>query len=80
MATAYTASSKIKKKLCRFCQDKDFTLNYKAPQHLSMFITERGKIIPSRITGNCAYHQRRLTSEVKRSRIMALLPFTTNHS
>lgn len=64
---------------CRYCHDKEASLNYKDAQNLSQYITERGKIIPSRITGNCAYHQRLLQSEVKRARAVALLPFSSNH-
>ncbi len=64
---------------CRYCNDKEASINYKDTQNLSQYITERGKIIPARITGNCAYHQRLLQSEVKRARSIALLPFTTHH-
>jgi small subunit ribosomal protein S18 len=69
-----------KKKVCRFCTDKEYELDYKNPKTLSFFITERGKIIPRRITGNCAFHQRDLTSQVKRARALALLPYTAIHS
>ncbi len=69
-----------KRKVCRFCTDRDYALDYKHPKTLSFFITERGKVIPRRITGNCALHQRRLTVEIKRARILALLPFTATHA
>lgn len=69
-----------KKKSCRFCGDKDFQVDYKSPKLLGLFISERGKIIPRRITGNCAKHQRALTMEIKRARILAFLPFTAVHS
>jgi small subunit ribosomal protein S18 len=69
-----------RRKVCRFCSDKDFVLDYKIPKVLSLFITERGKIIPRRITGNCALHQRALTTEVKRARVLAFIPFTAIHS
>ncbi|MCE9625611.1 MAG: 30S ribosomal protein S18 [Deltaproteobacteria bacterium] len=69
-----------RRKVCRFCADKDFNLDYKNPKMLSLFITERGKIIPRRITGNCALHQRGLTTAVKRARTLALIPFTATHA
>ncbi|WP_319467654.1 30S ribosomal protein S18 [uncultured Pseudodesulfovibrio sp.] len=69
-----------RKKFCRFCADKELPLDYKRPDILRDFVTERGKIIARRITGTCAKHQRRLTNEIKRSRQMALLFYTTVHS
>lgn len=65
-----------KKKVCAFCVDKVDHVDYKEATRLRRYITERGKILPRRISGNCAKHQRQLTVAVKRSRIMALLPFT----
>ena len=65
-----------KKKVCKFCTNK-IEVDYKKPDSLRRFITERGKILPRRITGTCAKHQRMLTTEVKRSRALALLPFVT---
>ena len=65
-----------RRKMCRFCADKNIVLDYKEIKLLRNFITERGKIIPRRISGNCASHQRALTSAIKRARTMALLPFT----
>jgi small subunit ribosomal protein S18 len=65
-----------RRKVCRFCAEKTLQIDYKDVRVLSNFITERGKIIPSRITGNCARHQRRLTTAIKRARTSALLPFT----
>lgn len=65
----------IKKKICRFCADQRLLMTYKDPWLLRGFTTERGKIIPSRISGNCAFHQRRLTIEIKRARALAFLPF-----
>ncbi|MEW5783602.1 MAG: 30S ribosomal protein S18 [Bacillota bacterium] len=67
---------KPKKKICSFCVDKVESVDYKQYEKLKRFITERGKILPRRISGNCAGHQRQLTQAVKRARIMALLPFT----
>ena len=64
-----------RRKICRFCVDKDLNIDYKTPKALRQFITERGKIIPRRITGTCAKHQRQLTVAVKQSRQIALLPF-----
>ena len=69
-----------RKKFCRFCADPELPLNYKRPDILGNFVTERGKLIARRITGTCAKHQRRLTREVKRSRQMALLYYTAVHS
>jgi len=69
-----------RRKFCRFCADKDLPIDYKNPHILRDFITERGKIIPRRITGTCAKHQRRLTTEIKRARQMALLFYTATHS
>jgi len=69
-----------RRKFCRFCADKDLPLDYKRPDILRDFVTERGKIIARRITGTCAKHQRRLTNEIKRARQMALLFYTTVHS
>lgn len=65
-----------KKKVCKFCKN-GLEVDYKKPDSLRRFITERGKILPRRITGTCAKHQRMLTTEVKRSRALALLPFVS---
>jgi len=67
---------KRRKKVCSFCMYKIETIDYKDADRLRKYITERGKIIPRRISGNCARHQRQLTTAIKRARIMALLPFT----
>jgi len=64
-----------KKRICSFCVDKAETVNYKDVPRLKKYITERGKILPRRISGNCAKHQRLLTTAIKRARIIALLPF-----
>ncbi len=68
---------RFRRKVCRFCGDKNLTIDYKEVQVLSDFITEQGKIIPSRVTGTCAKHQRKLTKAIKLARIAALLPFTS---
>ncbi len=67
----------VKKRVCRFCNDKNIAIDYKNPDLLISFISERGKILPRRLTGTCARHQRALTVAIKRARILALLPFTT---
>jgi small subunit ribosomal protein S18 len=66
-----------RRKVCRFCADKTMLIDYKDARVLGNFLSERGKIIPSRITGNCARHQRLLTVAIKRARTVALLPYTT---
>ena len=68
---------KNKKKVCVFCEDKNAKfIDYKDVNRLRKFVTEKGKIIPSRQTGTCARHQRELTVAIKRARNMALLPFS----
>ncbi len=64
-----------KKKVCQFCQDKVDDIDYKETVKLRRFITEKGKIIPRRTLGTCAYHQRELAIAIKRARQMALMPF-----
>jgi small subunit ribosomal protein S18 len=64
----------FKKKVCRFCT-QDIVADYKNPDLLRRFVTERGKILPRRITGTCAKHQRSLSREIKRARVLAYLPF-----
>jgi len=68
-----------RRKVCRFCADKSAHIDYKDSRGLSHFVTERGKIIPRRITGACARHQRHITTAIKRARVMALLPYTSAH-
>ncbi len=65
-----------RKRVCSFCVDKVNDIEYKEPNKLRKYITERGKILPRRISGNCAKHQRQLTVAIKRARNIALLPFT----
>ncbi|HOB08309.1 MAG: 30S ribosomal protein S18 [Limnochordia bacterium] len=67
---------KGKKKICAFCVDKIEQVDYKDVGRLRKYVTERGKIIPRRISGNCAIHQRQLTCAIKRARQMALMPYT----
>ena len=67
----------FKKKVCRFCTQK-LKIDYKEPDSMRRFITERGKILPRRITGTCAKHQRYVAESVKKARILALLPFAAD--
>jgi small subunit ribosomal protein S18 len=66
-----------RRKICRFCADSSLEIDYKDPRMLKYFVTERGKIIPRRISGNCARHQRQITLAIKRARHIALMPYTT---
>lgn len=65
-----------RRKVCRFCADSEMKIDYKDPTTLRYFLTERGKMIPRRISGNCSKHQRELSLAIKRARNIALLPFT----
>ena len=65
-----------RRKVCRFCADKNLKVDYKDQGQLKYFLTERGKIIPRRISGNCAKHQREVATAVKRARMLAILPYT----
>ncbi len=73
--TGFVRRPFIKKKVCRFCADKNLKIDYKDSKLLRNYITERGKIIPRRVTGNCAYHQRRVARAIKLSRIISIMPF-----
>ena len=64
-----------RKKVCQFCADKTVAVDYKDVETLKKYITERGKILPRRVTGACTMHQRHITRAIKRARIIALLPF-----
>ena len=64
-----------RKKVCQFCADKTERIDYKDVEKLRKYITERGKILPRRITGNCAKHQRALTVAIKRARHISLMPY-----
>ena len=68
-----------KRKSCKFCEDKVVAIDYKDVKLLKLYVSERGKIIPRRITGNCAKHQRSLTTSIKRARNIALIPFAAGH-
>jgi small subunit ribosomal protein S18 len=64
-----------RKKFCRFCVDKVKSIDYKDAKRLESFITERGKILSSRISGNCAKHQRRIAEAIKKARFVSLIPY-----
>ncbi len=68
-----------RRKFCKFCADTSLHIDHKNPDLLKQFITERYKILPSRVSGVCAKHQRGLTTAIKRARNLALLPFTPLH-
>jgi small subunit ribosomal protein S18 len=68
---------KRRKKVCRFCEDNIRYIDYKDERLLRRFVTERGKIVPRRITGTCAAHQRMLTTAIKRARQIAIMPFVS---
>ena len=65
-----------KRKVCQFCASKDARIDYKNTQRLQKYVTERGKILPRRISGTCAKHQRAVTGAIKRARHLALMPYT----
>jgi small subunit ribosomal protein S18 len=65
-----------RRKMCRFCADEGTAIDYKNLAMLKHFVTERGKLVPRRISGNCARHQRDLALQVRRARMIALLPFS----
>jgi small subunit ribosomal protein S18 len=67
---------RIKKKVCAFCADKNLVIDYKDSDKLKKYVSEKGKILPRRVTGLCAKHQREMTLAVKRARHIALLPYT----
>ncbi|NVL91133.1 MAG: 30S ribosomal protein S18 [Desulfobacterales bacterium] len=69
-----------RRKICRFCADSSLAIDYKDPRTLRFFTTERGKIIPRRVSGNCAKHQRQLTTAIKRARTIALMPYAATLS
>jgi small subunit ribosomal protein S18 len=65
----------VRRKVCRFCVDAKLPIDYKDVNTMRQFVTERGKIIPRRISGNCARHQRHLTRAIKQARLLALMPY-----
>ena len=76
MARRERNNRRSRKKVCNYCADKNTAIDYKDINRLKKFTTERGKILPRRISGVCAKHQRKLTLAIKRARAIALLPFT----
>jgi small subunit ribosomal protein S18 len=70
---------KSRRRGCPFCGDATMKVDYKDPGTLKYFVSERGKIVPGRVSGVCAKHQRELTTAIKRARVIAFLPFTTNY-
>jgi small subunit ribosomal protein S18 len=68
-----------RKRVCKYCADKTAIIDYKDAQSLKQFITDRGKVVPRRISGNCALHQRKVNQAINRARNIALLPFTQAH-
>ena len=70
----------MRKKACRFCVDKEMPIDYKLPRHLAHFLTERGKIVPRRVTGTCSFHQLRIVEAIARARLLAFLPYTVSHA
>lgn len=71
-----TGGIRRRKKVCVFCGEKNGDIDYKDTNKLKRYVSERGKILPRRITGNCAKHQRALTTAIKRARHIALMPYT----
>ena len=67
-----------RRKVCQFCADKTEVIDFKDVDKLKKYVTERGKILPKRITGTCAVHQREVTTAIKRARIVALLPYVAD--
>ncbi|MDW7675717.1 MAG: 30S ribosomal protein S18 [Bacillota bacterium] len=76
MAARREKGRRPRRRVCSFCVDKVESVDYKDTHKLKKYITERGKILPRRISGNCAKHQRQVTLAIKRARNIALLPFT----
>ena len=72
-----TRKKVYRKRVCAFCQNKELNIDYKNIDVLKRYISESGKIEPMRLTGTCTKHQRRVTREIKKARIMALLPFVS---
>ena len=66
-----------RKKVCKFCGEKLKAIDYKDTMRIAKYVTERGKIIPSRISGNCAKHQRMLAKAIKKARLAAFIPYTS---
>ena len=78
MAMNDKARPRKRKKVCTFCVDKVTSIDFKDAAKLRRFTSERGKILPRRMSGNCAKHQRQLSEAIKRARAIALLPYTVD--
>ena len=78
MANEQRMRPRKRKKVCAFCVDKVTSIDYKDTAKLRRYLSERGKILPRRMSGNCAKHQRQLSEAIKRARAIALLPFTVD--
>lgn len=76
--TKAKAKGLAKKKYCKLCFEKVGFLDYKDEKRLGRFVTDRGKIVPRRVSGTCARHQKQLTTAIKRARLLAMLPFTSD--
>ncbi|MBV8196998.1 MAG: 30S ribosomal protein S18 [Candidatus Eremiobacteraeota bacterium] len=76
-AARATKERRTKRKPCNFCTDRAIAVSYRDVPRLKKYVSERGKIVPRRISGNCAKHQRMLTTAVKRARLIAFLPFVS---
>ena len=74
----FNGKRRPKKRVCQFCADKTEVIDFKDVDKLKKYVTERGKILPKRITGTCAVHQREVTTAIKRARIVALLPYVAD--
>ena len=72
------AKGLAKKKYCKLCLEKVAFVDYKDEKRLGRFVTDRGKIVPRRVSGSCSMHQKQLTTAIKRARVLALLPFTSD--
>ena len=78
MAYQKRPGGKGRRKVCQFCADKVTEIDYKDPSKLRKYVSERSKILPRRVTGTCAKHQRELTTAIKRARHLALMPYTSD--
>ena len=70
---------KPRRKVCKLCVERVKEIDYKDERRLQRFVTDRGRIVPRRVSGNCSKHQAQITRAVKKARILALLPFTSEH-
>ena len=73
------AEKRVRRKVCKFCVDRIEDVSIRDERRLARFVTDRGKIVPRRISGSCAHHHRKLTRILKQGRFLALLPYTAEH-